>query len=171
MGSLFRSYSDSESASKCLTRLGTVKSIWLWGKRRWEQIGIILNGFATLSGMRYIPLSQVKGVSRAGFPFYFLSVVEFTSFHQPGHTTKCFSLSSFLLEHNLLTTLLTTRQAALLPKLYDIYSETWVNPDPSSPPLPSPPPQMLTQNGLIGHVTSWYKTGFTRVIKMTVCVA
>lgn len=98
VGSLARPYINSESASKHLNRLGMVKSSWLWHKRRREHIGIVLDGFATLSSLQYITPSLVKGVSCAGFPFYFLSVVECTSFHQSDHTTKCFSLRSFLLE-------------------------------------------------------------------------
>lgn len=94
MRSLARPFIDPDSA----TSLGTVKSTWLWEKRRREHTGTVVDGFATHSGIQHIPLSLVKGVSRAGFPFYFLSVVECTSFHHPGHRTKCISLSSFLLE-------------------------------------------------------------------------
>lgn len=88
------------------------------------------NGFATPPGIQYIPLSQVKGISSAGFPSYFLSVIEFTSFHQPGHITQCFSFTSIFLEHNCLTTLLTTRHTVLPPEQSDVYSESWINPGP-----------------------------------------
>lgn len=89
-----RPFINPESA----TNLGTVKSTWLWEKRGREHTGTVVDGFATHSGIQHIPLSLVKGVSRAGFPFYFLSVVKCTSFHHPGHTVKCASFSSFLLE-------------------------------------------------------------------------
>lgn len=92
--SLARPFINPESA----TSLGTVKSTWLWEKRRREHSGTAVDGFATHSGIEHIPLGLEKGGSHAGFPFYFLSVVKCTSFHQPGHTTKRVSLSSFLLE-------------------------------------------------------------------------
>lgn len=111
--------------------LGTVKSTWLWRKRRWDT-GTVLDGFATFSGIQYIPQSLVKGVSHAGFSFYFLSFLECTLFCHPVHTTKCFGLSSF--RSNLLTTLLTTRQEAPMTQLRDIYSKSWINPGPKKNP-------------------------------------